>query len=227
MQNFARDLLWLLFPPSCPACNQILLRAEAGICTRCRQQLIKQTYQDDSVLNLKIRAELPVAGVYALFPFQRHGRIQQVLHNLKYQYRPEAGRLLGQWLGEQLLSLGWAAEADLIVPVPLHKKKLRQRGYNQAAVIGEGISRQIEKPLEENMLIRARITATQTRKSRLQRWLNVSEAFAIQEGREKTLNDKVVLLVDDVITTGATLEACAKILHPHCRRIYIVALASA
>lgn len=227
MQKLVHDLLWLLFPPSCPACNQVLLRAEAGICTHCRQQLIRQTYQDDSVLNLKIRAELPIAGIYALFPFQQHGRIQQLLHNLKYQYRPEIGRLLGQWLGEQLIDLGWAAEADLILPVPLHKKKLRQRGYNQAAVIGEGISRQIEKPLEEDILLRARKTATQTRKSRLQRWLNVSDAFAVQEGKEEALEDKVVLLLDDVITTGATLEACAKILHPHCRKLYIVALASA
>lgn len=227
MQKIVQDLLWILFPPSCPACNQILLRTEAGICTRCRQQLIRQSYQDDSILNLKIRAEVAVAGVYALFPFQQHGRIQQLLHNLKYEYRPRVGELLGQWLGEQLTHFGWAAEADLIIPVPLHKNKLRKRGYNQAAVIGKGISRQIDKPLEENILLRARMTATQTRKNRLQRWLNVSNAFRLGEGREAELKDKVVILLDDVITTGATLEACAKILHPHCRKLYIVALASA
>jgi ComF family protein len=228
MQYLLKDFLWLFFPPSCPGCEKTMLRAESWLCTGCRKELIRQTYQATNVLNLKIRAELPVAGVYALFPFQRHGRLQRILHALKYRHQPHLGLLLGQWLGEQLQSLSWASQADFIVPVPLHPSKLRKRGYNQAEKLAEGIAKQVEKPLLARALRRAAATETQTHKSRLERWRNVSAAFVVEESSAERLQGKTVILVDDVVTTGATLQACAQALFAAgCRTVYLAALAGA
>ncbi|MDP2059547.1 MAG: phosphoribosyltransferase family protein [Flavobacteriaceae bacterium] len=139
--------------------------------------------------------------------FRKSGKVQNIIHNLKYHGREDAGILLANWFGHELLEEERFQIIDAIVPVPLHKKKLRQRGYNQLTAFGNRLSEIYQRPYVEDVLVRKYANTSQTFKDAFSRWMNVKEIFDVQN--TEILTNKHILLIDDVITTGATLEACA------------------
>ncbi|MBK5279518.1 MAG: ComF family protein [Bacteroidia bacterium] len=169
---------------------------------------------------------MKVKHAWAFLKFRKSGLVQHLLHELKYNNHPEVGVRIGMLFGKELLEYGFKNEFDLIVPVPLHISRQRKRGYNQSAKFAEGLSNSLEIPWDESISIRKRRTDTQTRKSRLDRWENVKDVFDV-EIEEKVFN-KRILLVDDVITTGATLEACGHhLLKSKCSELSIACIAEA
>jgi ComF family protein len=150
------------------------------------------------------RAEVKAAGSFLLF--QKKGSVQKLLHALKYRSKPEVGKILGNWYGQDLKKANVFVDCDLIIPVPLHKNRQRKRGYNQSELIAHGLSEELNIPVLTNVLHKKHFTETQTFKSREERWQNTFESFEVNH--VESIAGKKILLVDDVITTGATTEAC-------------------
>lgn len=221
------DFMYLFFPNYCRGCEEGLLKGEKIICTRCMMDLPKSNYhrEKENPFFHKFSGRLPVKFVMTLFKFVKRGKVQHLLHALKYKNQPEIGVQLGRVYAADLIDENYKDEFDLIVPVPLHPSKRRKRGYNQSEEFGKGLSEILEIPCTEKFLKRIKATTTQTRKSKLNRWENVSEVFEVYEVDE--LKGKRVLLVDDVVTTGATLEACGeKLLRAGCGEISIACIAA-
>ena len=145
-------------------------------------------------------------GAYAMCYFAKGGKIQHMMHNFKDKGVQKIGNLLGNIAGEQLLKSPSFKTADVIIPVPLHKSRLRKRGYNQSMCFAEGLSEKMGIPVDENNLLRLRATETQTHRSRFSRFENMQKVFALADS--ETLRNRHLLLVDDVVTTGSTMEAC-------------------
>ena len=222
------DFISLLFPRLCYGCGNHLMRNESLICTEC-YVLIPRT-------NFHLKADNPVAQLFwgrcqiekaAAFSFYtKDSRIRKLIHQLKYKGIKEVGPELGRIYARSLLHSGFFEGIDIIIPVPLHPTKMRKRGFNQSDLISDGISAVSGIPLDTKILIRKTISATQTRKSRYDRWTNVEDIFRVTY--EKKLAGRHILLVDDVITTGSTLEACAnEILKVEDTKVSVVALAYA
>jgi ComF family protein len=162
----------------------------------------------------------------AFLKFRKTGVVQHLLHQLKYNNHPEVGERLGKLYGKDLVEAGFEKKFDLIIPVPLHQSRKRRRGYNQSEKFAEGLSHLLQIPCDEKIVERKIKTATQTRKSKIERWENVKDVFQIKQP-EKVMG-KRVLLVDDVITTGATLEACGQqLLNCGCTELSIACIAEA
>ena len=206
------DLLSLLFPQSCYACEGAMARGEKYICTKCS---VKLPYTDTHVhgateqnpLQRRFWGKVPVRFAFAYLHFMPKGRVQLLLNKLKYRGANELGEHLGQRYGSLLSDYQYSEQFDLVVPVPLHRHKLRRRGYNQAESFAKGLADALQLPHNGKAIYRAIDTTTQTSKSRFDRWQNVEEVFQVP--RPELVQGKRVLLVDDVMTTGATLEACA------------------
>ncbi len=211
------DLLALFYPTLCLACDEVLVSGERECCTQCRTALPYLSYHlpnpteapTDTPLARRFWGKVPVQHAVAYLLFSPRGRVQQLLHRLKYDNQPDIGRMLGRWFGEELRLAGYAALYDGLVPVPMHFSKLRYRGYNQAACFAEGLGESMELPVWEQLIVKLDQTESQTRKGRLERWQNVSSGFAIPATAAPEIIQRRLLLVDDVLTTGATLEACA------------------
>lgn len=205
------DFVSLIFPQVCLACEEPLARGEDHICTGCRALFPYTDYHklppNDNPLARKFWGKLPVRHSLSYLRFLRRGRVQHLLHQLKYQGQRDIGRVLGRWYGAELSDFGLATEFDLIVPVPLHPRKLAKRGYNQSDSFAEGLAQSMNVPWSATALRRTEHTTSQTSKNRAERWQNVAEVFEV--ATSESILDKRVLIVDDVLTTGATLEACA------------------
>lgn len=207
--TFLSSLLDIFFPRTCAGCNNSLSTGENLICTDCLYQMPKTGFWNEN--------ENPVARIFwgrvylqnvsSFLHFQKGGRLQNIIHNMKYKNIKEIGTFLGKLYGYELKNIP-NSNVDLIIPVPLHKSKLRKRGYNQSEYIARGISEVLNLPVNTNSIERYIASDSQTRKSRFERWENVKNVFKIVE--PQSFIGKHVLLVDDVITTGATLEACAR-----------------
>ncbi|RYZ51084.1 MAG: ComF family protein [Sphingobacteriales bacterium] len=222
------DFVDLLFPTFCLACSDPVVRGEKLICTTCAVNLPYTNYhlKHDNALSMRFWGKLPIEYALAYLTFAPKGRVQQILHKFKYKGAKDLGSLLGNWYGATLLNAGLDNTFDLSVPVPLHKAKMRLRGYNQADVFGAGISETLGVEHNSEALQRNIFTQTQTNKARLQRWENVEQVFSVK--KPELVVDKHVLLIDDVITTGSTLEACAKVLYAAgAHKVSIAALAAA
>ena len=207
------DLVALLYPNLCLACSENPPIRKEVICLSCQLQLPKTNFhlEKENPFMERFWGRMPLESGAALYYFVKGGRIQELLHQLKYEGKQEIGLKLGELYGRQLLESPFFKTVDVIVPVPLHPRKERLRGYNQAALFAQGIAETMQKPWLKNGLVRNVFTETQTQKSRAERLENVSEVFAVSDA--KKLQGKHILLVDDVMTTGATLEACgAKLL---------------
>ncbi len=221
------DFLNLIFPASCLACRKTLLKNEEHICTHCRYDLPRTNYhllENQEVKQRFIgRVKLDFASSYLFF--RKGGGVQAMLHALKYNGNEEIGKILGNWYGEELKKANhhW----DMILPVPLHPSKLLKRGYNQTDSFAEGLAGSLETKWERNNLIRLKATVSQTKKSnRVERWQNVDSIFGIKEPQK--LKGQKILLVDDILTTGATLEACSQtILETACQSVSIATIALA
>jgi len=208
----ARDLFNLLFPDLCCACGCLLYRAEKAVCTFCLYDLPytdHHLYADNKTAR-KLWGRIPFHAAMAFLHFRKAGPVQELIHQLKYRNRQDLGLLLGRMLGERLLKAPLYQGLDCILPVPLHRKKEKLRGYNQSLCIAKGIAEVLGIPVLEKDLIRSIATSSQTQKSRYKRYENMKDVFEVKQ--EAQLLGLHVLLVDDVITTGATIEACAIVL---------------
>jgi ComF family protein len=209
--SFAADMAALLFPRLCAGCGDGLRAGEEAICTGCRLELPPSYDFASPTENPSARVfwgRIPLQAAASGYVFGSHGRIQEIIHQLKYNGRRDAGTALGQTIGRQLSAVHPFNTVSLVVPVPLHSSRKRQRGYNQAAAFGQGIAEILDIPLREDILFRLQATRTQTRKTRAERWENVDSVFSVPDAA--AIANKHILLVDDVLTTGATLESAAR-----------------
>ncbi len=217
--QLARQVAGLFLPDLCAGCDRPLMRHEMSLCQACLDDLPltrAMNDPDNSVASLfKGRVQLEAAG--ALLRFDRAGKVQRILHRLKYRSDEGAGLALGRLMGRELKACDRFATVDTVMAVPLHASKERARGFNQSQVLVNGILEEWPLRKAHHALMRVARTPSQTRKGRLDRWRNVKEAFQL-EGAED-LRGAHVLVVDDVVTTGATLESCVRVLQtvPHVR----------
>jgi ComF family protein len=199
----------LFFPKHCPSCSKALLRNENIICFHCRYALPRTGFhlQRGNPVEQLFWGRVPLQAAAACFEFRKSGGVQRMLHQLKYDGAQDLGRELGRIYGRELLQSPLFSENQIIVPVPLHPDRLRIRGYNQSEVFAEGLEESLPIAKLNNAIERVVHTSTQTKKSRFDRWQNVETAFEVTQ--VEAIRGKRVLLVDDVVTTGATLESCA------------------
>lgn len=228
--NLIKDSLSdLLFPPACLCCGRPLVVEEKLLCLACVQSLPKTNFhqmQENPVLE-KFKGRLSVNRATSFMYFTKKGKLQNLIHQLKYKGKPEIGVFLGALFAEDLARSEWLDSVDYILPVPIHRKKRRVRGYNQAAMIAKGISQYTDLPiLPKQTLIRIKHTESQTQKHGLDRLNNVKGVFSLKQA--PILKGEHVLIVDDVLTTGATLESCAlEVLKGHPSAISLATLAIA
>ena len=202
-------LIGLFYPSVCAACGNTLFKWEHLVCTRCRNFLPKTGYElnEDNPLARLFYGKVRLKAVTACYFFSKAGKVQHLIHELKYKGNADAGIFLGQELGKSIKKAPLFQDIDYLIPVPLHPKKEKKRGYNQSTVIARGIAETTGIPIGDKFLLRSVNTATQTHKTKEERWQNVKDIFELRHPEQ--LAGKYVLLIDDVLTTGATLEACA------------------
>lgn len=206
------SLINLFYPRICAGCEAFLLQDEKVICTRCRHE-IPLTHHINNPNNEafnKFYGKIPVEFALALFYFHKKGIVQEMIHKLKYKGHEEIGTAIGFWFAEELKKFQPIEDISCIVPVPLHPKKLKERGYNQVTRFGKALSESLDIPYDEHLLIRNLYTQTQTKKDVSGRTQMAKNVFDISN--DISLNGNHILLVDDVITTGSTLEICSRAL---------------
>lgn len=223
MKNLLQDFVDLLYPAVCPGCGVVYASGETNLCLSCELDL--PLFQNEQPVEHILGGRIPIKAAAIYLKFYSGGQTQRLLHQIKYK----GNRRLAEYLGARFMLADGNrkkfADVDLIIPVPLHEKKYQQRGYNQSALIATGIANILEKPIDVNSVVRVARSETQTRKSREERWTNVAGIFT---GQGKSLAGKHVLLIDDVITTGATMEACGQVvLESGAASISFAALATA
>ena len=205
-----KDFISLIFPEVCLNCHTPRISGEEILCTKCLINLPKTRdygYPDQEVLDKFVSCQ-KVNIAYSFLTFSKKGMVQKLLHHLKYEGNQAIGVSLGNWFGKELTEQTDIAGHDVIIPVPLHKSKLRTRGYNQSDCLAQGLSESLKIDWDPDAIRRVKKTLTQTKMGKVERWQNVSNIFQVINS-EKIL-DKQVLVVDDVITTGATLNACVR-----------------
>ena len=212
MDSVLTDFLNLLFPSLCIVCGENLHKHEHQLCISCLHNIPKTNYHlaANNPIEKRFWGKVPINRGTAFFFFQKGSPFQKVLHSLKYRNNQEIGELLGKYAAIELLDSVDFSSIDVVIPVPLHPKKHKTRGYNQSECIGKGLSKILEKPIDITSLIRIRENTTQTKKTVFERYENTEGIFIIQN--QNILTGKHVLLVDDVLTTGSTLEACIRAL---------------
>jgi ComF family protein len=208
-RTYLANFVTLLFPELCPACGESLMANEQVICTGCQYGLPLTNFhlQTDNIVARQFWGKVNLQAAYALYYFTKGGKVQNLVHHLKYKGMQQIGNAVGNIAGGQLVKNDIFYSADVIIPVPLHKKRLKQRGYNQSTAFAVGLAQKLNAVVDDTSLVRIRATETQTRKGRFLRFENMQEVFAVIHP-EKLVN-KHILLVDDIVTTGSTLEACA------------------
>lgn len=218
----------LIFPITCCACKQVLLKSEHVLCTGCLIQLPKADigFSQSQSLASRFMGKVEIKEVYSYYKFTKRGKVQNLLHNLKYKNRQDIGLFLGEIYGNRLKEENDVKNLDLIIAVPLHESKYLLRGFNQSELIAEGIGKAINVPHETKLILRQKATETQTKKSRIERFFNVKDVFQVPD--PNLIFGKSIGLVDDVLTTGATLEVCAaSLLKAGAKEITIIVLAAA
>lgn len=208
--SYLADFVNLLFPRLCQACNASLLGTEELICTHCLYDLPYTNFhtQPGNIVARQFWGKIELQYGYALLFFEKGGKVQHLMHQFKYRGMKAIGNKLGQIAGDQLCQNTLLNTIDFVIPVPLHKSRLRERGYNQSTHFAEGLAHKLASTVLEYNLVRQVKTATQTRKNRFARFENMQQVFAVKQPEQ--LMGKHVLLVDDIVTTGSTLEACAQ-----------------
>lgn len=207
--KYAGDFLSLFFPELCYCCGKSLVNEETAVCTECLYDLPFTNFHlhEDNPVARQLWGRFPFIYAGACFYFHQHSKVQTLIHQLKYNNKQAAGIWIGNVYGRQLKDLALAYQTDLIIPVPLHKSRERKRGFNQSECIAKGISEILNIPVNTDSLKRNIPTVSQTHKSRFSRYENMKEVFSVIQPDK--LKNKHILIIDDVITTGATLESCA------------------
>lgn len=207
-----KHLLNLFFPKSCAGCDSFLLSNEKVICTHCRHEIPLTNHHkiEENEIFQKFYGRIPLEFGSALFYFHKKGIVQELMHKLKYKGQEEIGEVIGNWYSEELKEVEVFKNIDFIIPVPLHKKRLKERGYNQVEKFGRALSSKLEIPFNDQLLYRKLYTKTQTKKDLLGRADVISTVFDVSFTENH--HNKHFLLIDDVLTTGSTLEACSRAL---------------
>jgi ComF family protein len=224
LKVYWNDFLDLLFPRFCEACEQALQGQEKVLCTTCHITLPKFVEHDlhYEAIQKRFAAYPEVKSVQALWVFTKKGKVQRLIYGLKYRHRKEIGILAGQLFAQLYTS----PTADYIIPVPLHKRRLKERGYNQSELFSEGLSSIWQIPCVTEVLLRQKYTTSQTGKSKEERAQNVDAIFEVTQSN--LIVGKSIVLTDDVLTTGATLESCiATLVANQCKEIHIITIAVA
>lgn len=206
-RQYPESFVRLFFPNICLACGTDLYAGEEFICLHCRRSLVPTDHVDfpDNPVYGLLRPHVPVSRVAAMYSYGQSLIIQRLLHDVKYGGNHRLGRYIGGILGDYLARSAAWRDMDLLLPLPLHPGKLAKRGFNQSEVICTGMAGVLDLDVCNGALVRFRRTATQTKQGRIGRWENVEGTFGVRDA--ELLTHKKVLLVDDVITTGATLAA--------------------
>jgi ComF family protein len=207
-----KSVVNLFFPSVCSGCDAFLIKNEKVICTRCRHEipLTNHLLNPNNAAFSKFYGKVEVTFAAALFYFHKKGIVQEMIHKLKYKGHEEIGTTIGHWFSSELKNFEPIKKVDYIIPVPLHPRKLKERGYNQVTTFGKALSESLEIPFNETTLVRKMYSKTQTNKS-LDGRTDLSYTIFDVINYE-TLQNKHFLLIDDVITTGSTLEACCRAL---------------
>lgn len=200
-------VLHLLFPHICTGCGSDILHEESVLCMRCIDAMPETNFElhSNNPVEKTFWGRLPLAGATAQFYFIKESLMQHLMHQFKYKHNKDLGLQFGRIMGEQLKKSG-RFEVDALIPLPLFPAKEKRRGYNQATVLCEGIAEAMKIPVLDKIISRPQHTETQTKKGRIERWKNMEGKFILADA--DAIKNKHLLLVDDVVTTGATLEAC-------------------
>lgn len=228
MGSLFTNLLDLFYPNLCLICGKSLIRGEEMICLSCLHNIPKTNYhlQTDNTVEKRFWGKVPIHRGTAFFFFYKGSPFQTLLHELKYRGNKEIGYLTGKYAAIDLMEVEDFRNVDVIVPVPLHPKKFQKRGYNQSEWIAKGLAKILDKPVDAKHLIRIRENTTQTKKSVYDRYKNTANIFSLTD--LTVFQHQHVLLVDDVLTTGSTLEACMQVLiETDCIKISVFTLAIA
>ena len=209
--SFWHRLLDLISPRLCVVCGQRLTVSEDVICTKCNLHLPRTDFHQDPYENEMAKLfwhQIPVERATALFYYESHAETANILYELKYKNHPEVGEVMGRLMAKELKPSGFFDGIDGIVPIPLAKKRQRQRGYNQSLEIARGISAITSLPIYNKVVRRKAFEGSQTNKGRWERNENVEGVFELKDA--SAIQGKHLLMVDDVVTTGATVIACVQ-----------------
>lgn len=206
--RFLSDILGVFYPTICLSCNVVLTNQEEILCTQCLYDLpLTNFIQTNNTTVEKIfYGRIKIEQAIALLFYHKGGITQKLIHQLKYKGHEEIGVFIGDWLGNEIQKYHFFNDVDFIIPVPLHKNRLKKRGYNQVSKFGKRLEFHMNTPFVEDVLIRTTNSETQTKKTRFDRWKNVNELFFLSDC--ELFKNKHILLIDDIITTGATIESC-------------------
>lgn len=212
IKEWLGSFLSLLFPRCCVVCGRALVRGEECICTMCNMDLPRTNYhlRKDNPVEQLFWGQIPLERATSFFFYHREGNFRRILYQLKYEGQKEIGAIMGRYMAAELSRTGFFEGIDVVLPIPLHKKKYKIRGYNQSEWIARGITAVTGIPIDTESILRKKNTETQTHKSILERRDNVEGIFELQ--RPEALVGKHILIVDDVLTTGSTTLACASCL---------------
>lgn len=207
LKEIKDSVLHLLFPHICAGCGSDILHEESVLCMRCIDAIPETNFElhPNNPVEKTFWGRLPLTGATAQFYFTKESLMQHLMHQFKYKGNKELGMQLGKIMGEQIKKSA-RFEADALVPLPLFPAKEKRRGYNQATILCEGMAEAMNLPVLDKIISRPQHTETQTKKGRIERWKNMEGKFILSDA--DAIKNKHLLLIDDVVTTGATLEAC-------------------
>ena len=208
-KDLKHGITHLFYPHLCEGCSKPLVPGEKVLCISCAMHLPETGYHNipGNETEMRFAGRIPFIHATSYAWFTHEGLLQHLIHGLKYGNKKETGLYLGQQFGHSLLDTAWISTVDVIIPVPLHPAKKAKRGYNQSMFIAQGLGTILNIPVSDKILLRVKDTETQTSKTRSERVDNMADAFQIAEKAD--LAGKHILICDDVLTTGATIEACA------------------